>query len=243
MVELDFSNIYSSTGKVIQIQYAQKAADSGSTIIAMQNSSGTVMLVAKPIVSPLHVQETDCRIKKLSDSIHIAYTGILTDGFFIYNVCKRAVRNYISRFQKEPSVEFIKRTLSDYLYIFTEYSSVRVIGANFLVIMRDENKYKVLSADCSGKVTEYYGRAYGAGQRRAQTELEKLDLESMSTADMIDQGVRVLFKCFDPLSDLKFNVEAGFISDDSEGEFIKVDQTKIDEIIDKYKDVSVDDDE
>lgn len=243
MVELDFSNIYSSTGKILQVQYAQKAADTGSTILAMCNRDGVVILVVKPVISPLHVQASDHRIKKMCNNTYIAYTGLLNDGMLISDIAKKVARDYVSRFRCDPPVEFIKRTISDYIYMFTEYSSSRVIGAKFLVAVRDKGSYKVLSADCSGKVTEYYAFSCGAGHRRAQTELEKLDLGSMNTNDMIDQGIRILFRCHDPLSDVKFNVEAGFMSGDSDGEFVRVDQSKIDDLIEKYKDISIDDEE
>lgn len=243
MVELDFSNIYSSTGRVIQIQYAQKAADAGITMIAMKNSKGAILLVSKPITSPLNVQESDHRIKKVSRNIYIASTGILSDGNFMTNICKRAASNYISQFQMDPSGEFLKRTLTDYLYMFTQYSSSRVLGANFLTIMRDGSQYKVFGADCSGKAVEYKAFSCGVGHRRAQTELEKIDFEENTIYDLIDAGIKTLFKCYDPLSDLKFNVEVGVISEDSNGEFFRMEQSKVDEIIEKYKDISIDGEE
>lgn len=240
MVELDFSNIYNSTGKIVQLRYAQKAIDCGSTMIAMRNSKGAVLIVAKPIVSKLYVQESDRRIIKISNNLHMAYTGLLPDGFFIANLCRQRARSYASEYNAQVNYKFFKEVLGEYLYMFTQYNSTRIIGASFLAIMKDGQEYKVVGADCAGKVREYYGYAVGAGERRAQTEIEKLNFESMEMMDLVDQGIRTLFKCHDSLSDTKFTVEVEIISDDSDGEFVVLSQSKADQIMEKYKNVSVD---
>lgn len=240
MTELDFSNIYNSTGKIVQLRYAQKAVDAGSTIIAMRNSKGAVLIVSKPIISRLYVQESDHRIKKVADNLHMAYTGILPDGFFITEVCRKNARNYKSQFQEDVNAKAFKETLGGYLYMFTQYNSARVIGANFLAIIKDGRDYRVIGADCAGKVTEYYGHACGSGERRAQTEIEKFDLESMEIMDLIDQGIKTLFRCHDSLSDVKFNVEVGMISENTDGEFVRMQQANVDSIVGKYKNISID---
>lgn len=240
MVELDFSNIYNSSGKIVQLRYAQKAADNGSTIIAMRNSKGAVVLVAKPITAKLHNQESDQRIKKVANNVYTAYTGMLPDGFFVASMLRDAARKYRDLYAEEVSAQFLREQLHNYLYIFTQYTQTRVIGANFLTIVKDGAAYRVLGADCTGKVNEYAGYAFGAGGRRAQTEIEKFDFEAMEIRELVDQGIKTLFKCYDSLSDLPFNVEVGVISDDADGSFVRMSQATVSQIMEKYKDISID---
>lgn len=242
MPELDFGNIYSSSGKIIQLRYAQKATDSGSTILAMKSSRGAVLIALKPRTSNLYIQEADQRIKKISSNAYMLYTGILTDGYLIHCLCKRAARNYKSNYDAEINAEYIKKILSDYLYMFTSHMNLRIVGSSFLTIVKDVDDYKVLLGEPDGKVSKWNACAAGAGERRAFTELEKLCYEEMSVSDMIDQGIRILYKCFDPLNDVPFDVEVGYISDDSNGEFVRVDGADIIRIVEKYKDISIDSD-
>lgn len=242
MPELDFGNIYNSSGKIIQLRYAQKAAGSGSTILAMKNSRGAVLVASKPRISNLHIQEADQRIKKVSSNVHMMYTGILTDGQLIHSLCKRAARDYRSNYGTEVNAEYVKKILSNYLYMFTSHLSLRIIGSSFLVIVKDVKDYKILLGDSSGKVSKWSACAAGAGERRASTELEKLNYEEMSIPDMIDQGIRILYKCFDPLNDLPFDVEIGYISDDSNGEFVRVSEGEAARIVEKYREISIDSD-
>ncbi|KAI5173118.1 20S proteasome subunit alpha 7 [Pancytospora epiphaga] len=243
MSELDFSNIYDSSGEVVQVRYAGKAVDNGSTIIALRNSKGAVMIVSKPVSSPLYNQETDYRIRKVADNVYMGYTGVLPDGFFISNLCKKNLANYQSNFNEPAGFKFFRETLRNYLYMFTQYSSARVVGASFLAIVREGNTYKVMGAEPSGDVTEYYGYAYGVGGTRAKTEIEKLSLEDMEVGELAEQGIRTLFKCRDPLSDVQFAVEVGMISDDADGEFVRMSNSTVARIMEKYKDLSADGEE
>ncbi|KAI4292089.1 20S proteasome subunit alpha 7 [Pancytospora philotis] len=240
MAELDMGNIYSSSGQIVQQRYAQKAADNGSTIIAMCNSRGAVLLVAKPIASKLLVQESDLRIKRVASNVYTAYTGLLTDGFFVTHYCRSTARDYVSLYKEEMNAHHFQETLQRVLYHFTQSVGARVLGANFLAIVKDGGAYRVFGADVSGKVTDYHGYAYGTGGRRAQTEIEKFDFEAMEIRDLVDQGIKTLFKCYDSLSDLPFTVEVGYISDDADGEFMRMSQETVGQIMEKYKNVSVD---
>jgi 20S proteasome subunit alpha 7 len=243
MPELDYGNIYSPNGSIIQHRYAQKAVDSGSAMISMKNSRGAVIIVAKPIISNLHVIENDLRIKKISSNVFMSYTGVLTDGVLISSICKNAVRDYENNFNTEISSEYFKKILSEYLYLFTSNIGVRVIGASFLTIVKENDDYKLLFADSTGKITKWNACATGMGERRAFTELEKLNLEEMNLNEMIDEGIKILFKSHDPLSEIKFAVEVAQIGLETNGEFIRGNSDEILKIVEKYKNLSIDGDD
>lgn len=240
MPELDYGNIYSPNGSIIQHKYAQKAVDSGSTMIAMRSSRGAVMLVTKPIISNLRVLENDHRIKKVASNVFMCYTGVLTDGLIIHDICKKAVRDYQSNFDSLISTQYFKKILSEYLYIFTSNIGIRTIGASIFTIVKEKDDYKLLFSDPTGKVSRWNACAAGAGERRAFTELEKLNLEDMSLKEMIDQGIKILYKSYDPLSDVKFEIEVGQIGLETDGEFVRVNPIDISSIVEKYKNLSID---
>lgn len=237
MPELDFGNIYSPNGKIIQHRYAQKAVDAGSTMLAMRSSRGAILLVSKPIVSKLHVLESDHRIRRLSSNAYMAYTGILTDGGFISSLCKNAVRNYVTNFDSEITSEYLKKIIAEHMYMFTSHTGTRVIGASIFTIIRDEDEYRLLFADCTGKVSQWNACAAGKGERRAFTELEKLDLENLSVAEMVENGIKILHMCNDPITDPEFDVEIGYISDESNKEFQRLCKEEVANISAKYRDM------
>lgn len=239
MAELDFGNIYNTNGEIIQLRYARKRADSGNPVLAMKNSKGVVLLVAKPRLSPLHIHESDERIRRITSKAYMAYSGILTDGLLISKLVRDAARDYTSQYGTELSSNYLKKIIFDYLYLFTSSMSLRLVGANFLTISKENNIFQILLGEPNGKVSRWNAYAIGTGSRRALTELEKLDLEFMDIKGMIDQGIKILYKCHDPLNDPSFDLEIGYISDETD--FVRVDNSDVSDIINKYKDLSIDD--
>lgn len=240
MPEIDFGNIYSANGKIIQHRYAQKAIDAGPTIIGMQSSKGAVLVISKPIVSRLHVVENDHWIKRVSSNVYMTYTGVLTDGILMHELCRRAVRNYVSNFDAEITTEFLRKVITDYMYIFSSNIGSRVIGASLLTIVRSGEEYALLHTDCTGKVTRWKASAAGKGERRAFTELEKLQIEDMEIEEMVKEGIKILYKCHDPLTEPEFSVEVGYLGHESNGEFVRVSDSEISSICERFKDLSMD---
>jgi len=240
MPEIDFGNIYCPNGKIIQHRYAQKAADAGPTIIGMKSSKGAVLIASKPVVSRLHVIEHDHRIKRIASNAYMTYTGILTDGVLIHEVCKASARDYTANFDSEITTEYLRRIIHEYTYMFTAGLGSRVVGATLFTIVRDGEEYSLLHTDCLGKVTKWNGCAAGKGERRAFTELEKLQLEDMGIEEMVEQGIRILYKCHDPLTEPEFRVEAGYLGHESGGEFVRMNDVDVAEICERFKDLTVD---
>lgn len=241
MPELDFGNIYSPNGKIIQHRYAQKAIDAGPTIIGMRSSKGAVLVVTKPIVSSLHVPESDHRIRRVSSNAYMTCTGLLSDGAVIHHACEDYVRKYVSAFDSEITTEYLRKGIAEYVYMFTSHIGGRPIGASLFTIVRDDEEYSLLFADCTGKVSKWNACAAGKGERRALTELEKLNLEDMSIDEMMDRGIMILYKCHDSLTEPRFTVEVGYMGFESNGAFVRVPNEKVDELCEKYQDLSVDD--
>lgn len=241
MAELDFDTIYSTNGTIIQHRYAKKRADNGSSVIALKNSIGAVIVASKPRTSKLHVQESDLRIRKISGNSFMSYSGILTDGFLLYTLVKNACQDYRKSYGMEASAEYLRKIIFDYLYIFTSRMSLRAIGANFLTVVKENNSFQIFLGEPNAEVSKWKACAVGTGSRRAFTELEKLDLEALNISEMLDNAIRILYRCHDPINDPEFDVEAVYVSHDTD--FIRVDPSEVANIADKYKDISIDDSE
>lgn len=242
MVEIDFGNIYSPTGEIIQERYAKKAIASGSTILAIRNESGVVVLAAKPIHSKLHKKNANFRIHKLAENVCLVYTGFLPDGLLIKGYCKSEIASFKKTFESEIDTATLKEYFRRYLYFTTGYSEARQIGAEFIAVIHDSGEYRILHVGSTGKVSEYSACAIGAGEKRAITELERESFERKEMLDLLDYGVKTLYKCHDALSDPEFTIEAAMISEDSDGKFRRISQDVVDEFVERYKDISMDDD-
>lgn len=243
MTEIDFGNIYNSSGQLVQLRYAQKAISAGSTVLAIRNARGVVLVVAKPITSELHVQDLNNRIHKLSENVCAAFTGMLSDAPLILRTVKLYITHFRNLYGHQAEASLVKESLATITHRPTRYSNSRPFGVSSLFCVRDSDSYHILLAENTGKVSEYSAYAIGSGASRAITELERGDFDSMEMIDLVDYAVKTLYMSYDSLSEAPFCVEAAMISDDSDGKFVRVTPEIIGQAVDKYSHMSVDDTE
>lgn len=242
MTLLDFGPIYTTTGTITQISYAQKSADAGNTVLALKNKHCAIVLVEKPKISALYNSASDVRIKRASENVYMTYSGMENDAFFIYKSLKSSCIQYKNSFAAEAGLETVKRIVSNQVHDFTKYYGCRVIGANFITVIRDNDMLGILMTDCSGLSKFYKATCIGKGTRVVKTELEKLDFEDMDVDQMIDNGVRILYRAFDPLKDKDFDIEGILLMNDGSRTIKRLTTDDLTEYVRKYQHVSVDDD-
>ncbi|WUR02822.1 proteasome subunit PSA7 (PSA7) [Vairimorpha necatrix] len=243
MAILDVDTVYTNTGDILQIGYAQKAADNGNTAICMKNKKGLIMIAEKPIESKLYVSEKNFRIKKVNNSIFQISSGIETDLVYINENLKNNLISEKHSNDMDVSHESVRNQIVNIIHQFTRYSGVRPIGINLLTCSKYKNEYKILQTDCTGKSLFFKSSVIGKGSRIVKTELEKLNLENMEIRDLVENGIRILYKSYDPLKDKPFDIEIGIMCEETNGEFVRLEKNQYSEIIEKYKDFSVDGEE
>ncbi|EOB13915.1 hypothetical protein NBO_52g0006 [Nosema bombycis CQ1] len=63
----------------------------------------------------------------------------------------------------------------------------------------------------------------------------------MNVHDLVENGIRILYKSFDSVKDKPFDIEIGVFT--PENSFIRLKKEDYKELVDKYKDFSVDGEE
>lgn len=240
MSSLDFCTIYTTTGQIDQLSYAQKAADSGSTCIGMKSRYGVVLLAEKPRVSPLYVMESDERISKAGDSVAVVSTGLVPDVVYVSMAVKDHVFHHKETFDEDPTPGFMKIYMNDIFHYFTRNISLRVLGASALTSVCSSGGFSLLHTECSGRTVSCKAACVGKGARRIKTELEKLSIDEMTPEEMSDVGVKMLYMAHDPSKDKDFDVEVGFVSAETGGKLRRLGSNEIQALVDKYKHITVD---
>lgn len=295
---LDFGPIYTPTGNIAQIDYAQKAADNGSTVLAISTPSHILFAVEKPVESNLHILSENKRISKLTRNCVIVGTGLLSDMVFFNDIVRREMID-VESYLKGASGVGMRRVVARHSSEFTRYYGCRPLGVNMLSACVESDqigaraskasncpndvgrtsrasncpndgtnntcenassivlpvgssvsksapvsstpplKLSLFVTDTSSKTREVRAYAIGKGAPRAKTELEKIDTVGLDRRGLIDNSVRILYKCFDPLKDKPFELEIGILG--AYG-YEEVAEEEYGEFVEAYKDLNVDDD-
>ncbi|KAG0442175.1 putative proteasome subunit alpha type-7 [Dictyocoela muelleri] len=235
---LDFGPIYTSTGGIAQIEYAQKCADNGNTCICLKTKTGIFIFVERPI-SKLLINSNS--IYKLTDKCIVAMSGLLSDTKWPLQEIKETLIYHKKYFGSEIDKEIIKSKFTSITSIFTKTFGLRVLGVNFLLALNYKDEYHVLSSDCTSKMRAYKSWAIGKGASRAKTELEKIDLEQLSDKQAIEEGIRIMYLTHDPLKDMPFEVEICSITKDNDNQIKWLEKNEFEEFVQKFQELTVDD--
>lgn len=234
---LDHGPIYTNSGNILQLEYSKKCVDNGSTCISFKYKDGIIIAVENPVESKLY--KTPKRIKTISPNIYIVATGLQSDSIFVTKTIKDNIHNEASKLDILVTAASYKRTISELIAHFTKKNGVRPIGCAFISAIYDGD-FHVLSTDSTSYTQECVGTAVGKGMQRARTELEKLDLIDCDLNQAMNNAVRILYKSYDPLKDKSFTIEMGYMNRETEGKMVIVESDYLNDIVDAYKDLSVD---
>ena len=91
------------------------------------------------------------------------------------------------------------------------------------------NGSKLMEIDPSGTARGYYGCAVGKGKQNAKTELEKLNLSSMSCRQLVKEAAKVIYSVHDEVKDKHFELELSWIGEETGGKHQLVPQALYDE--------------
>ncbi|ORE00010.1 PSA7 [Hepatospora eriocheir] len=241
MTLINVGNKYDNTGVNQQPVYARKLIEKSPSVIGLKNSKAAVMLVLKPIESKLNILEKDNRILKISENRYLATTGLESDIQFIYRLLKDKAIEYKKTYGEEVSTECLKSTLEYYLHVFSSAISTRVIGADFMIMSRENDEFSIHCTTPDLIALKFRGCVIGSMHRKARTEIEKYDLESLDVNGLIDCGVKSFYKSFDPIVDKEFKLEIGVISDETNGKFKRLSEDEVMSYVELYKDLTVED--
>ncbi|KAI8997244.1 nucleophile aminohydrolase [Pilobolus umbonatus] len=218
---------YSPDGRVFQIEYANKAVDNSGTAIGLRVKDGVVLAVEKLVQSKLLVTGANHRIQSADLHIGIATAGLLADGKHLVNRARNEAQSWRDIYRQPIPGKAIADRLGQYVSAYTLYSSVRPFGSSTIVgTMSEKEGASLYMIEPSGVywssfTTDYQlkkgyrGCAVGKGKSVARTEIEKLDLESMTVREAINEITRIIHTCHDDAKDKDFELEVSWICAES----------------------------
>ncbi|KAL4429101.1 hypothetical protein ABPG74_022187 [Tetrahymena malaccensis] len=205
---------FSSSGKLNQIEYAQKAVENGETCVGIKVKDGVVLAVEKKLNSVL-IDETSFRkIQHLGQHIGVSYAGIGPDFRVLNQKARKTVQKYWLQYREPVSVESLCRQTAATVQEFTQSGGVRPFGVSLLVAGLDEDGPHLYQLDPSGAYYGWKATAIGKNMKNAKTFLEKRYNPDNSIEDAINIALSTLKEGYQGTMD-STNVEIGYISRES----------------------------
>lgn len=198
-----------------------KAVENSGTTIAIRCSDGVVLGVEKVIFSKMLLKNSNRRMATLDSHLGLALAGLAADGRQIVGraraECSSFYENYSARIP--PSV--LAARLAGYVHYFTIRGALRPFGSAAIIAGYDECKqtHELYALEPSGHCLRYYGCALGKGRQSAKSDIEKLDLSSLTCKEALRHIAKMIFTVYDESKDKPFVLEMCWLCRDTDWKF------------------------
>lgn len=211
---------FSPDGRVFQTDYAQKAVDSGGTVVGIKCKDGVVLGCEKIVLSKMLEEGTNKRTYAVDRHAGVAIAGISADGRQVVNRAMNEASNYKSFYGDSIPGHLLSERIASFVHLFNLYWYVRPFGTSVLLAAKDRDGPQLYLIDPAGTSYRYFGAAVGKGRQSAKTSLERLKLEELTCADGVKEIAKILHAVHE--EEKPFEIELSWICEESSNEFQRV---------------------
>ncbi|KAK0547756.1 Proteasome subunit alpha type-2 [Tilletia horrida] len=205
---------FSPSGKLVQIEHALAAVNSGQTSLGIKSTNAVVIATEKRAPSPLVDDQFIEKISTICPNIGIVYSGMGPDFRVLVTKARKSAQAYFKIYGEFPPTRVLVQELATIMQQATqrgsvilfpsamfsgiEDSGVRPFGVSLLVAGFDEHRGPSLyQVDPSGSYFMWKASAIGKNMSNAKTFLEKRYTDDISTDDAIHTALLTLKEGFE----------------------------------------------
>lgn len=201
---------YSPDGRIFQIDYAKKSIDKAFTSLAVVCKDGIVLASQKAKQNRMLVAGTNKKAYAIHKHCGMVSCGMAPEGRNALIRARAEAHNYKDTYGETiPGYLLAERTAA-YMHLYTMYASVRPFGCSLLIGNYDKaDGLTLFSIEPCGTAMKWFGKAFGKGRQLANTEIEKLDLKTLTCEDALFHIAKIMQKIHDETT--PFEIEANWI--------------------------------
>ncbi|KAF8979242.1 Proteasome subunit alpha type-2 [Entomortierella lignicola] len=188
---------FSPSGKLVQIEYALSAVNSGVTSIGIKATNGIVVATEKKAVSTLVDDSSLEKVAIICSNIGMVYSGMGPDYRVLVNKARKAAQAYKRVYMEEPPTAILVKEIASVMQEFTQSGGVRPFGVSLLIAGFDESGPMLYQVDPSGSYWPWKATAIGKNMVNAKTFLEKRYNEDIELEDAIHTAILTLKEGFE----------------------------------------------
>jgi len=226
MSDYSFSlTTFSPSGKLVQIEYALNAVQSGGTSLAIKATNGVVLATEKKLASALIDHTTLQKINVITDHIGLVYSGMGPDSRVLIKKGRKIAEQYFRVYKERMPVSQLVRELATVMQEYTQSGGVRPFGVSLLVAGYDETGPHLYQVDPSGSYWAWKASAIGKNMINANTFLEKRYTNEIELEDAIHTAILTLKEGFDGQL-TESNIEIGIVGNDQTFRVLRPEEVK-----------------
>jgi len=179
--------IFNPEGRLLQVEYAQKAVASGAITIGLVCKDCVILVADRRKSDSLLVANTLQKIFGLDKHIGAAAAGIMADARILVRIGRDHAQQHMLTYGERIDTNSLVRHIADIMQAYTQYGGIRPFGISLLFGGVDKTGPQLHVVDPTGTYFQYKARAVGSGATAANALLSAKYKDSMSS----EQGIKL----------------------------------------------------
>jgi len=197
------ATMFSPEGKLLQVEYAEKAVRLGSASIGMVCSDGIFIISDKRADDKLVVKESANKITEIDSHIIASFAGILSDARVLIERAQVLAQQHRVTYNSPIEPELVIKEIANMKQQFTQYGGARPFGVSMMVAGIYGKKAEVFVSDITGNYFSYHANVIGENDEKIREELREKYKQNLT----IKQGVKLALEILEKVQGNKFNIK------------------------------------
>ena len=225
MMGYDRSNtMFTPDGRIIQVEYAKKTVEHGSTAIGIVCKDGVLIVIDNRNGNNLLVSDFTEKIMQIDEHIGTAISGLISDGRVLIEKSQLKAQMHRVTYDTKIDVKSITEHICKEKQLFTQFGGLRPFGVSVMIAGID-NKPRLFVTEPMGSFFEYRAAVFGEGEDKIKDKLAK----SISKKLSVEKGLSLCIKLIRNFVGKEFNIDRinGFYIKTDKPIFIKFNEKEI----------------
>jgi 20S proteasome alpha/beta subunit len=212
---------FDSDGRLIQVEYANKAAMQGGTVIGIRSNFSAVLFTWTERTGDDDFPESPPRkIRKLTESIGLGSSGIVSDVDFLANKMFEEANDYLYLFKSDPPAIRIAQSIADFMHERTLSARYRPMGVRMCVASFDAvANATITEIDPIGNIHRCELSCLGPHAGKIVEKWDKsVDMSGWDAPKLVRECLRVLRRCLHEADEVEDDDDDDELSDETGGE-------------------------
>jgi 20S proteasome subunit alpha 7 len=208
------STTFSPDGRVFQVEYAGKAVENSGTVLGVKCVDGVVLAVEKMVISKMLVPGSTRRSHIVDANIALSICGLVSDGRVLVSRARKEAEQYKDFYGHDIPGAVLASRLADFVHLYTLHWQVRPFGCAVLLAVNNPGEDPQLYLiEPSGVSYRYYACAFGKGRQAAKTDLEKINLKTITCDQAVQELAKIIVAVHDDAKDKDYELEMIWVKD------------------------------
>jgi 20S proteasome subunit alpha 2 len=202
---------FNSKGKLIQVEFAKRAVNSNSLIIALKTEKNAIIATKMNQSTESKYPFFSSKIFIINKKIGVGGTGMYQDIKILIKKARNHAKSFKQIFGEEISLRQLVRDLACFMQEFTQSGGVRPFGASLILIGFEKDGPDLYKIDPSGSYQKIEADGIGKKEGQVKNFLQKRIPKNLSLKDAL-LLILLTFKTLEA-SESDFGIQIGVLND------------------------------